>query len=115
MHEMAIVCEIVDEVRGIAKDKKLVRVRVVEIDVGELKAVVPGIMKDSFEVLTAGTVAEGSELAINVIPAQARCRICGLAFRPTLQDFLCPDCGKADVLITGGNEIIIRSISGDQT
>ena len=106
MHEMAITQSVVDAVCEHAAGR---RVHSVTLEVGALCAVVPDSMEFCFELATEGTVAEGASLDIDMRPGAGRCRACGDSF--VLQDFilLCP-CGSADVEVTAGHDIRIRSM-----
>ncbi|UXA10283.1 hydrogenase maturation nickel metallochaperone HypA [Mycobacterium sp. SMC-8] len=106
MHEMAITQSVVDAVCEHAAGR---RVHGVTLEVGALCALVPDSMQFCFELATEGTVAEGAQLDIDVRPGTAHCRACGADF--ALADFflLCP-CGSADVEVTAGQDIRIRSM-----
>ncbi|ANI39474.1 hydrogenase maturation nickel metallochaperone HypA [Mycolicibacterium vaccae] len=106
MHEMAITQSVVDAVCEHAGGR---RVHGIRLEVGALCAVVPDSMQFCFELVTEGTTAEGARLDIDVRPASGHCRGCGEDF--VLADFilLCP-CGSADVEVTAGQDILIRSM-----
>lgn len=106
MHEMAITQSVVDAVCEHAAGR---RVHGVTLEVGALCALVPDSMQFCFGLATEGTVAEGAQLDIDVHPATGHCRSCGDHF--VLADFilLCP-CGSADVEVTAGRDIRIRSM-----
>ncbi|MFE3799775.1 hydrogenase maturation nickel metallochaperone HypA [Nocardia tengchongensis] len=106
MHEMAITQSVIDAIGEHAAGRK---VHGVTLEVGALCAIVPDAMRFCFEVAAEGTVAEGAFLDIRIISGTARCRTCGSDF--TLLDpvLLCP-CGSADVEVTAGRELRIRSM-----
>ncbi|MCW4353106.1 hydrogenase maturation nickel metallochaperone HypA [Hoyosella sp. YIM 151337] len=106
MHELAIVESIVDVVCEHAAGR---RVRSVQVNVGALCAVVPEAMQFCFELATAGTVAEGAELDLDVIPARAHCSVCGCEFVIPDPILLC-SCGSADVELLSGRELLIASM-----
>ncbi|MFF0633263.1 hydrogenase maturation nickel metallochaperone HypA [Nocardia sp. NPDC004151] len=106
MHEMAITCSLVEAVCEHAAGR---RVHSVTVEVGALCAVIPAAMEFCFEIATEGTVAEGARLEIAVIPGSASCRSCGDRFQVADPILLCP-CGSADVEITAGRELRIRSL-----
>ncbi|KGI70804.1 hydrogenase maturation nickel metallochaperone HypA [Mycolicibacterium rufum] len=106
MHEMAITQSVVDAVCEHAAGR---RVHGVRLEIGALCALVPDSMQFCFELATEGTLAEGAYLDIDMRPGAGRCRTCGDSV--VLQDFilLCP-CGSADVEVTAGHDIRIRSM-----
>ncbi|MTE16705.1 hydrogenase nickel incorporation protein HypA [Nocardia sp. CT2-14] len=103
---MAITCSIVDAVCEHAAGR---RVYGVTVEVGALCAVVPEAMEFCFEIATEGTVAAGAHLDIEVIRGSASCRSCGNRFEVAVPIVLCP-CGSADVEVTAGRELRIRSM-----
>jgi hydrogenase nickel incorporation protein HypA/HybF len=106
VHELAITRGVVDAVCERAGDRQ---VRGVTVQVGVLTAVVPDAMRFCFDLVAAGTVAEGARLVIDQPPGRARCRTCGAAFALADPILLCP-CGSADVEVTSGRELKIVSM-----
>lgn len=106
MHELSIAQSVVDAVCERAGDK---RVRSVRLEVGKLCAVVPDSLLFCFDVVTAGTRAEGADLRIDQIPTSGRCRVCGTVFAPP-DIFLICVCGSADVEVLAGRELRILSM-----
>jgi hydrogenase nickel incorporation protein HypA/HybF len=62
-----------------------------------------------FELVAAGTVAEGARLEIEQPPGRAHCRSCGADFDLPDPILLCP-CGSADVQVISGRELAIVSM-----
>lgn len=103
---MAITQSVVDAVGEVAAGRT---VHSVTLDVGALCAVVPDAMRFCFELAAEGTVAQGASLEIHLVPGAARCRSCGTAFPLPDLILLCA-CGSADVVVTAGQELRIRSM-----
>jgi hydrogenase nickel incorporation protein HypA/HybF len=106
MHEMAITQSVVDAVCEHAAGR---RVHSVKLEVGALCAVVPGSKQYCFELATAGTIADGARLDVNVQPGAACCRTCGQSFALPDLILLCP-CGSADVEVVAGRDLKILSM-----
>lgn len=106
MHEMAITQSVVDAVCEHAAGR---RVHSVKLEVGALCAVVPGSMQFCFELATAGTIADGARLDVNVQPGAGCCRTCGQSFALPDLILLCP-CGSADVEVVAGRDLKILSM-----
>ncbi|WP_327294705.1 MULTISPECIES: hydrogenase maturation nickel metallochaperone HypA [unclassified Streptomyces] len=106
MHELSITQSVVDMVCERAEGRP---VRTVSVRVGVLTAVVAESMRFCFDLITAGTVAEGARLEIDQPPGAARCRTCEQDFALPDPVLLCP-CGSADVEITSGRELQIISM-----
>ena len=113
MHEISIATELINQVLGLVIQHNLVKVDEVEIEVGILRQVVPEAMDMAWETISEGTSAEGSKLKLVEIAASAECRSCSCVFQPEIYNFLCPQCHQADIRIEIGNEIILKSLSGE--
>lgn len=124
MHELTIASELLhqtlsavrshaDQLSGQAGDPCIEEV---EVEIGLLRLVVPEALEMAWQVVCEGTAAEGARLSISETRPAARCRLCGRAFEPTIDDYLCPGCKKADVEICGGNDIVLRAVTyrGDE-
>ena len=133
MHELSVATGIFETVLEVASRHSAKRVLEVQLDIGELTLLNPDQLALAFEVLSKGTIAEGSKITINVIKAKARCNSCGEEWdlnlskmAPTLSHIValtcpacdlkaylggkCPKCGGSDYEIVQGNELIIKSI-----
>ena len=111
MHEMSIAVGVIEQVLAVADEHRARRVDEVELTVGVMRQVVPEALQTAFEVVSTGTVAEGAALKITEEPAAAECRNCGRSFGCTVHDFRCPGCGQADVHVTAGKDIVLKSIA----
>lgn len=110
MHELAIA----DAVARIAMEHARGRpVRRVEVRVGHLRQVVPDALAFAFELVSAGTVLEGAELAIEEVPAVGRCRGCGTEGALPAFPLRCVACGGLDVAVTRGEELLVQAIEVD--
>jgi len=113
MHEMSIAEGLIQSVLAAANQHNATRIQRVEIDVGQMRLIVPEAMRLAWQVITEGTIAAGSELTVIEIPMTARCKKCGRKFAPKIDEYLCPDCGQADVDILTGDDIILKSVVCD--
>ncbi|CCG03940.1 hydrogenase maturation nickel metallochaperone HypA [Blastococcus saxobsidens] len=106
MHELAISQAVVEAVLERTGDRS---VRCLRLAVGRLSGVVPDALRFSFELVTEGTPLQGAEMVIEEPAGRARCRGCGADFGIDDLVLLCP-CGSADVAVTAGHELLIRSV-----
>ena len=111
MHEMSIAEGILQTVLDTASQCNARRVESVELSVGQMRLVVPEALQMAWEAITEGTIACGAQLAVTETPIEARCKQCGRAFQPAINDYLCPNCGQADVDITAGDDIILTAVA----
>lgn len=113
MHEMSIAQELIEQICSVAHQNNMQRVNEVILEIGILRLVIPEVMQNAFTAVTKDTVAEGAMLTMIEIPAQAVCNQCQQYFEPALDDYLCPRCRRADVTITRGNDIVLKTLSGE--
>jgi hydrogenase nickel incorporation protein HypA/HybF len=107
LHELSIADSVV-RIAGRQADGR--RVTRVQMKVGYLRQVVPSSLAFGFELLAEGTPVEGAELEIEQVPAEGRCRGCGLEGRLDGFPLLCPGCGGFDLEILKGEELIVESL-----
>jgi hydrogenase nickel incorporation protein HypA/HybF len=107
MHELGLCSSIVDAIEQRAGDRRVVRVRV---RVGRLHHVHPEAFDQSFAVAAMGTVAQGANAELVLLPIRARCYSCGAQFEVDHLPMSCSECGAIDLEVTGGDELLLESI-----
>jgi len=114
MHEMSIASALVEQVLRIAAEENLSSIAEIELDVGALQLVVPEALDFAFKAASESTLAQGARLRQKEVPLMVHCRGCGTSYETEIHVYLCPQCGLADVEITAGRDIILRSLSGPE-
>ena len=107
MHELGIAESIVAIASEHADGRRVTKV---DVKIGHLRQVVPSALSFAFELVAQGTVIEGAELAIEQVPATARCRECGSESRLSEFPAACPRCGGLNVEVVGGEELMVDSL-----
>ncbi len=115
MHEMSLATELIGQVLRLMAEHNLAKVDEVEVEVGVLRQVMPEAMHLAWETVSEDTPAEGSKLKLDEIAVSAECRNCSFVFQPEIDNFVCPQCGQADIRIEIGNEVVLKSLSGETT
>ena len=64
----------------------------------------------AWQSITIDTIAADSQLIIENVKAVVLCKVCEKKFSPDVDNFLCPDCGKADYDILKGNDLILAAV-----
>ena len=77
MHEVSVVTSIVDAVIDELSKYNVASVNSVTILVGVLTNLGEEQMKFAYEIVTRGTMLEGSELIMESVPVEASCLSCG--------------------------------------
>jgi len=86
------------------------RVTKVQMKVGYLRQVVPSALAFGFGLLAEGTPVEGAELEMEQVPAEGRCRGCGVKSRLDSLPLQCTGCGGFDLEIFKGEELMVESL-----
>lgn len=86
MHEFAFAYEIFKIAETTALKYNAKRISEVYLEVGELTLIVPELLKQSFHMATHGSIAEGAELVIEIVPGKIKCRECEKISTVTLND-----------------------------
>ena len=110
MHEMSIASTLIEQVLDIAQANDAVKVEKITLQAGQLKQIVNEMLITAWQSVTIDTIAEGSHLIIEDVPAEVLCKVCSEEFSPNVDNFLCPDCGQADYEILKGDELILAAI-----
>ncbi|TFF87346.1 MAG: hydrogenase maturation nickel metallochaperone HypA [Promethearchaeota archaeon] len=119
MHEFAFAYNIYQVAEETAKKYNAKRITEVYLEIGELTLIVPELLKKSFEMATHGSIAEGAELIIEMVPGEIKCRNCGEistvsiteeAQLTGLQLFQCRYCKSKDTEIFSGKKANVKNI-----
>ncbi len=107
MHELSIAEAVVRIATQHADGRPVAKV---ELKVGHLRQVVPSALEFAFELVAQGTVVEGAELDMEVVPAAGICRSC--AAESVLADFplQCARCQSLNVQVIRGEELLVDSL-----
>jgi hydrogenase nickel incorporation protein HypA/HybF len=68
-------------------------------------------MRQAFGFVAAGTEADGAAVDIVTVPAIVNCHGCGATSETADLLTTCPRCKGSDVAVTGGDELVLESIS----
>jgi hydrogenase nickel incorporation protein HypA/HybF len=108
MHELSIADAIVRIACTHAGERQI---ETVEIKVGHLRQVVPDSLAFAFTLVAEGTVAEGAELVMEVVPAAGVCRACGEESELPGFPLACARCGDLDIELVRGEELLVDTLT----
>jgi hydrogenase nickel incorporation protein HypA/HybF len=106
MHEVGIIESALEVIRREAATHHATRVERVVMHVGAISGAEPEALRFAFEAVTPGTVAEGAELEIELVPARAHCATCADDF--VIESgfiFECPRCRALSGDVRSGREL----------
>jgi hydrogenase nickel incorporation protein HypA/HybF len=106
VHEISVALSLLEGVESTAREQGIERVRAVHVRVGALSGVVRDALMFSWDVVTADTIAEGSELRVEQVPLVVYCERCEdeRAPRPGT-GLLCPECATVSPRVVRGREM----------
>ncbi|MDH3215078.1 MAG: hydrogenase maturation nickel metallochaperone HypA [Candidatus Krumholzibacteria bacterium] len=110
MHEMSIAQNIVEIVEDALRDEVDPDVERVVVKIGRLVAVVPDSLDFCFTAITQGTPLANSQLVIEEIPFQVRCKGCDKTSQVESFVFRCPECGNVKLETITGHELFVSHI-----
>lgn len=113
MHELSVTQSLLDLAVQHANNAGAVRIKELNLVIGELSSIVDDSVQFYWDMLTQGTIAQGSVLNFRRIPATLRCNACGHEFPMDRERFTCPACASKKVVVAGGEEFFLESIDVD--
>ena len=108
MHEFGLCEGVLDSVRQRAAGRPVAGLR---LRVGVRHAVDEASMTQAFQLCAEGTEAAGASLDLVFVPARVSCRACGAQSETADALAICPRCHSADVQVSGGDELVLESLT----
>lgn len=119
MHEFSFAYQIFKVAEATAIKYGANKISEVYLEIGELTLIVPELLKQSFKMATTGSIAEGAELKIEILPGKIKCRECEKTSEVSiteeaqltgLQLFQCRHCGSKNTEIIEGKKANVKNI-----
>ena len=111
MHELALAESIVRIATERAGRRRVTKVNV---QVGQLRQVVPSSLRFAFDAAARGTNAEGAELELEDTGLTIHCTACEAESRAGDFPLRCPLCESVDVELVAGDELLVESIEVEE-
>lgn len=113
MHEISIARSILENSVNTARRMGFSRVTAVRFRVGVLRQVDTYLLQEAFDAARQGTICKDAVLCVEQSPLIAACEICGKSFDVIECNWVCPQCGGADMGLHGGEELELVSINAE--
>jgi hydrogenase nickel incorporation protein HypA/HybF len=111
MHELGIMSSAMESVLQQAHARGAQRVHRIVLRIGALAGVEPESLRFAFDVVTRDTLAAGSTLEVDAVPARAYCATCAAEFDAGGDYiFSCPRCGQLSGDLRQGRELELAQI-----
>lgn len=110
MHELTILVELVDMVESAMRENNINKIDTVVIQVGQLSSIVPRFMYEYYPNAIDGSMLEGTNLEIEMIPGNGLCHHCNKVFNIVKHKGKCPICQGDDWEMLSGQEFMLKEI-----
>lgn len=107
MHELGYCEALLDAVEQRADGRPVSRVRV---RIGARHQIISEALQTAFDMVAAGSVADGAAVDLVTTPLQMACADCGHRTATTDPVPACPECGRAHLEVSGGDEVVLEAI-----
>ncbi|AFM02499.1 MULTISPECIES: hydrogenase maturation nickel metallochaperone HypA [Desulfitobacterium] len=114
MHEMSLMGGVFEAIEGTLAHYHVKKVLLVKLKIGQLTNAEPEALQMAFAAFAKGTVCEGAELQIELLPVRGRCRSCGEEFMVPGLVFACPACQYLGIDIIQGEELLLESLEVEE-
>jgi hydrogenase nickel incorporation protein HypA/HybF len=108
MHEYSIVQALLDRVEREARTHNATAVHRLSVRIGALAGVQADLLASAYEICRTGTLCDGAELAIDLVPVRWACPECGREV-PEGEVLRCSACGSP-ARLASGDEIMLDRI-----
>ena len=122
VHELSIVCSIIDLAAAESQKRGNVVIRTVYVRIGRLSGVVKSALQSAFELAREDSPLAAARLVVEETPVVIRCPSCEIdttldwpqAFE-SLASFCCSRCGVPSSDVRGGRELEVTALEIEET
>lgn len=109
MHELSIAQALLDHAIAAADEHGAKRITAIRVRIGGMRQVVEESLRQAFDILAEGSIAEHSVVEIDWVPSVWRCAACGLAVEVDRAAQTCP-CGSRQRSFEGSDDLVLTSL-----
>jgi hydrogenase nickel incorporation protein HypA/HybF len=113
MDERELASQVLAAVDEAAFRNSATRVSTVHLAIGGRRVFNLDRLQEVFATAARGTVAEGAELSVKVLPVRHHCRNCGHDFDSSGEERPCSECGNPQTEMIGGQELRLLDMELD--
>lgn len=110
MHELSVTESILNAAISHAHKADAKKVTDLNLIIGALSSIVDDSVQFYWDMISQGTLCEGSQLHFKRINARLRCLDCGNEYELEKELQPCPKCGSMNIKILSGDEFRLESI-----
>jgi hydrogenase nickel incorporation protein HypA/HybF len=109
MHELSIAQSLLGSAIAAAAEHQARRITVIRLRIGGLRQVVEESLRQAFDLLAEGSIAEHAALDIDWVPSVWRCARCGHTLALETGGDTCP-CGSRERRFEGSDDLLLTSL-----
>lgn len=110
MHELSVCQALVQQLEAVSAANGHGKVELVRLRIGPLSGIEAQLLRHAFPIASAGTIADGAELAIETMPIMVQCKDCGASSEAAANRMLCGACDSFRVKMSSGDEMLLESV-----
>jgi hydrogenase nickel incorporation protein HypA/HybF len=110
MHELSITENILEIALRHGEQADAKKITDLYLVIGQLSSIIDDSVQFYWDIIAAGTKAEGAQLHFNRIQTRLRCTSCKHEYFPASEDLACPICSNIRVDIISGDEFYFDAI-----
>ena len=103
------------QVEKIARENDAVRVTSITVGMGPLSGVEEQLLKNAYPVASAGTIADGAALQIQMTPLKVKCTVCGKESTAKPNRMVCGHCKDWRTELLSGDELLLLRVELDKS
>jgi hydrogenase nickel incorporation protein HypA/HybF len=115
MHEHSLVRALLRQVEAIAAEHPGSQIKSFRVRIGEFSGVEVDLLASAYDVLVQDTSLRGAVLNVERVPLEAVCDQCGHEFHIERFQFECDKCGCLRLTLRGGEELLLDSVTLEET
>ncbi len=114
MHELPVTENILEIALRHGAKARATRITDLYLVIGQLSSIVDDSIQFYWDIISAGTIAEGATLHFHRIPAKMHCMDCDHRYQLHEDRFACPQCDGERVRVVAGEEFFVEAIDIDK-
>ena len=114
MHELPVSENILEIALRHGQKAGATRITDLYLVIGQLSSIVDDSIQFYWDIISAGTIAQGATLHFHRIPAEMQCGDCEHRYHLHEEQFSCPQCGGEQVRVAAGEEFYVEAIDIDK-
>ena len=112
MHEVGMLYNLAKAVTEVAEKNNIDRIRSIDVEVGELTAVIPKVFEDYYPIVAEDyPILKDSVVNLKMIPGEAMCRDCHSLYKIVPNEGECPKCHSSFKKILSGMDVRLVNFS----